>query len=251
MPSTAMDTDPFWDQFPAGAPRALVRAGFEAFAAQGFAATTTRDIAREAGLSPAGLYVHYPSKAALLHVLIRTGHEAARAVLEEALAANVPRVPRLARTVGIFAAWHARHHRIARVVQYELASLAPEAWAEIAELRREMQGRVADEIAAAAASGEADVPDVAGVARALMSLCIDVCRWYDPDGAKSPEQIGELYRELAARWLVVSASGGIEEGDRQPADRGSDHGAQHDGPQQLQQPRHVPADDQGGHPPQA
>lgn len=190
-----------WEQFPEGAPRELVRAGFEEFATRGFAATTTRDIARAAGLSPAGLYVHYPSKAALLLVLSRAGHEAAATVLEEALAADLPPVERLARTVGRFAAWHARHHRVARVVQYELGSLEPEGYAEVAALRRRMQARLADEIEAAVATGDADVPDVAGTARACLSLCIDVCRWYDPAGAQAPDDVADLYTELARRWL--------------------------------------------------
>ena len=198
----AAATPDLWEQFPAGAPRELVRAGFEAFAARGFAATTTRDIARGAGLSPAGLYVHYPSKAALLLVLSRAGHEAAARVLDAALDADLPRVERLSAAIGAFAAWHARHHRIARVVQYELGSLEPDGHAEVATLRRHMQGRVAEEIAAAVAAGEADVPDVAGVARAMMSLCIDVCRWYDPEGAQQPDDIARLYAELARRWLA-------------------------------------------------
>lgn len=190
-----------WDAFPAGAPRDLVRAGLEEFAARGFAATTTRDIARAAGLSPAGLYVHYPSKAALLGVLSRAGHEAAARVLDEALDADLPAVERLARTVGRFAAWHARHHRVARVVQYELGSLDPDGYAEVATLRRRMQGRLADEFAASVTAGDVDVPDVAGTARACLSLCIDVCRWYDPAGAQGPDDIADLYTELARRWL--------------------------------------------------
>lgn len=203
-PSTAAAG--LWDQFPAGAPRALVRAGFEEFARRGYAATTTRDIARAAGLSPAGLYVHYPSKAALLRVLSRAGHQSAARMLDEALDVDLPPVERLAGAVGAFAAWHARHHRVARVVQYELGSLEAEGYAEVAALRRRMQGRVADEIAAAVAAGDADVPDVAGVARALMSLCIDVCRWYDPAGSQAPDDIAALYAELARRWLAPAAS---------------------------------------------
>ena len=191
-----------WEQFPAGAPRELVRAGFEAFAARGFAATTTRDIARGAGLSPAGLYVHYPSKAALLAVLSRAGHEAAAEVLDAALDADLPAVERVAAAVGEFAAWHGRHHRVARVVQYELGSLDPDGYADVAALRRRMQGRLADAIEAAVDAGDADVPDVGGVARAMMSLCIDVCRWYDPAGSQRPEEIAALYGELARRWLV-------------------------------------------------
>ena len=39
----------------------LMRAAAQAFAEKGFHATTTRDIASGAGLSPAGVYVHFAS----------------------------------------------------------------------------------------------------------------------------------------------------------------------------------------------
>lgn len=200
----------FWAAFPPGASRELVRAGIDTFARQGFAATTTRDIARTAGLSPAGLYVHHQSKAALLHVISRAGHASAAAVLSAGLQAPLeagdrPRVDRIADTVATFAAWHAQHHRVARVVQYELGSLEPDAYAEVATMRRDMQDGLADAIADAVEAAEAEVVDVPGVARAAMSLCIDVCRWYDPDGRQDPDEVGALYRDLVRRWLVPPA----------------------------------------------
>ena len=51
--------------------------GLRSFAEHGFHATTTRDIAGGAGMSPAALYVHFPSKAALLFEISRSGHESA------------------------------------------------------------------------------------------------------------------------------------------------------------------------------
>jgi len=201
------DADDFWSQFPAGGQRELVRAAFERFAAVGFAATTTREIASTAGLSPAAMYAWFPSKAALLAALSRAGHRAAHDVIDTSLAAGTPRLQRLVDTIGAFAAWHAHHPRIARVVQYELAHLEPDAYADVAALRRGMQGRIADEITELVACGEADVPDVSGVARALLSLCIDVCRWFDPAGARTPEEIGQLYRELALRCLAPAHAG--------------------------------------------
>lgn len=191
----------WWEQFPPGAQRGLVQAGLEEFAARGFAATTTRDIARAAGLSPAGLYVHYSSKAALLHHLSRAGHEAAMAVLERVRERDLPPAERVVKVTHDFAIWHARHHLLARVVQYELKSLDAAGYAEIARLRRAVQDGLAQEVAAAVASGDADVPDIVGVTRALLSLCVDVCRWYHPTQSQTPEDIGALYGTLAERWL--------------------------------------------------
>lgn len=49
----------------------LLDAAEELFAAQGFAATTTRAISEHAGLSRGMLYYHFPSKEALFHTLIK------------------------------------------------------------------------------------------------------------------------------------------------------------------------------------
>src|SRR3954453_7878092 len=70
--------------------RRIVDAAVAAFAARGFHATTTRDIALAAGLSPAGMYVHYPSKAAVLAQVSLLGHRAARRLVETALAQAAP-----------------------------------------------------------------------------------------------------------------------------------------------------------------
>src|SRR6476620_10806945 len=64
----------------------LIGAAAEAFADKGFHATTTRDIAARAGMSPAGVYVHFASKEDLLFQLSRAGHEAARDMLVAAAA---------------------------------------------------------------------------------------------------------------------------------------------------------------------
>ena len=52
----------------------LVTAAVAAFSAHGFHATTTRNIAARAGMSPAAVYVHHASKEELLFAISRDGH---------------------------------------------------------------------------------------------------------------------------------------------------------------------------------
>lgn len=59
---------------PSGRAR-LIDAAVEVFAAKGFHATTTRDIAAAADMSPAAVYVHHRSKESLLYAISRTGHD--------------------------------------------------------------------------------------------------------------------------------------------------------------------------------
>ena len=51
------------------------------------------------------------------------------------------------------------------------------------------------------------VDDPRAVARAILSLSVDVARWYDPQGRDSPERIGALYAQLALRMVGATTSG--------------------------------------------
>jgi Transcriptional regulator len=177
----------------------LLDAATTAFAERGFHATTTRDIAAAAGMSPAAVYVHHRSKEELLYLISRRGHENTLAIIRAAVADVTDPPGRLAAAVRAFAADHARAHTMARVVNYELGALDPEHRAEILELRRAISREVKALVQAGVDSGDFDVPDVDMAARALLSLGIDIARWYRTDGPSTPEEIGEGYAGLALR----------------------------------------------------
>jgi hypothetical protein len=45
------------------------------------------------------------------------------------------------------------------------------------------------------------VPDVPGTTLALLSLAVDVARWYRDDGQRSAESVADLYADLAVRMV--------------------------------------------------
>lgn len=184
------------------ASRRMLLAAVDAFAERGFHATTTRDIAGRAGLSPAGLYVHFPSKAALLARISQQGHEAALELVTASAAAPGDASHRLRTVVAGFARWHAEHHRMARVVQYEFGALPADARQDVVALRRRIEQVVEDLIREGNAAGTLQADHPRRVARALLSLCVDVARWYDPAGQDTPEALGALYGELAVRMVT-------------------------------------------------
>jgi AcrR family transcriptional regulator len=190
---------------PAPSTERLLEAAAEAFAERGYHATSTRDIAARAGMSPAALYVHFAAKEALLFELSLVGHQAALDVVREAAAVEAGAIPsaQLAAIVSSFAAWHAEHRRTARVVQYELAALTPEHRAVIAALRREIESSVRDVVEAGVREGEFEVEDVRGTVLAILSLAIDVARWYRIEGRRTPAEVGALYAELALRMVAA------------------------------------------------
>jgi len=185
--------------------RRLMLAGVEAFAQRGYHATTTRDIAGAAGMSPAALYVHFPSKAALLFAISRYGHEQTLALVENVVAKESDPVERIRLIVEDFVAWHARRHTVARVVQYELQALPEQEFEVVAALRRRIERIVREVIAAGADSGVFTVSDPHVAARAVLSLGVDVARWYSERARQTPAALGKEYGGLVLRMLGVPA----------------------------------------------
>lgn len=188
----------FWD---GSASRvALLDSAVLCFARTGFHATTKRDITAAVGLSPGALYVHFPSKEAVLFEIARTGHRRALDALRAQPDDGDSRA-HLRRLVVALVTWHARHHTLARVCQYELAALEPEHLATVLELRQEFTDVMRAAVERGARAGVFDVPDVNRAVRAVMSLGIDLVRWYRLDGADPPATMGEVYADLALRMV--------------------------------------------------
>ncbi|MET8408835.1 TetR/AcrR family transcriptional regulator [Streptomyces sp. NPDC005195] len=190
-----------WAEVTPDAARRLLVAAVEAFAERGYHATTTRDIAGRAGMSPAALYIHYKTKEELLHRISRIGHDKALAIVRAAADGEGDAAERLTDAVRSFVRWHAGQHTTARVVQYELDALGPEARAEIIALRRRTDAAVRGIIEDGVAAGDFDVPDVPGTTLAVLSLCIDVARWFNVDGPRTPDEVGGLYADLVLRMV--------------------------------------------------
>ena len=203
-----------WRDITPDAARRLVIAAVEAFAERGYHATTTRDIAGRAGMSPAALYIHYKTKEELLYQISRVGHLLSLGLLTEARDGGGTR-GRAARRGGArlrALARRAPHHRPRRAVR----ARRPRPGA----LRRDRRAAAGDrgrdplDHHGRRGGGEFDVPDVSGTTLAVLSLCIDVARWFNPDGRRTPDEVGALYAGLVAadggRRPAVGPGGGAQ-----------------------------------------
>ncbi|MFG2225821.1 TetR/AcrR family transcriptional regulator [Streptomyces sp. NPDC048644] len=202
----AAQTGEEWADVTPDAARRLVGAAVEAFAERGYHATTTRDIAGRAGMSPAALYIHYKTKEELLYRISGIGHEKALRIMDAAAGAGGSATERLTGAVRTFARWHAEHHTTARVIQYELQALSPEHYAEITGLRRRTDRLLRQIIQDGADSGEFKADDVPGTTLAVLSLCVDVARWFAADGPRTPDEVGTLYADLVLRMVGADAA---------------------------------------------
>jgi len=189
-----------WDSVQPEASRKLLFAALEAFSARGYHATTTREIAQRVGMSPAAVYVHYATKVDLLYTIGRTGHEMVLADVEQALEGVEDPVEGVRRFMEAFTRWHARYHTLARVIQYELHNLPAPRFAEIRNLRRRFDVILRSLIGAGIDQEVLTVEDVDIAVVALLSLGIDVARWYTPRHG-TPEVLGAHYADIASRII--------------------------------------------------
>jgi AcrR family transcriptional regulator len=184
------------------------------FAEQGFAGTSLRDIATEAGITKAALYHHFPNKDALYEqVVVEGGRSLLEAVEAAVAAADTPvdrvrafmcasadyfEVHRFQWLAGSNAFWQGRDvdHRTAAV-----------------ELRDAYEALLRRCIAEGIAAGElrAQVePAMAG--RLLLSALSHLARWHKPDGKLSARQAIGQFVDMALLGIAMPKS------DRKPTE---------------------------------
>lgn len=177
----------------------LLDAATAAFAEKGFHGTTTRDIATAAGMSSAALYVHHKSKEELLYLISKAGHENTLQLVQNALRSSDEPTAALRAVIHDFAVNHARGHTRARIVNYELGALSPEHYVEIRDIRHRIETELRELVELGVSAGVFRTPDPRMTAVALLSLGIDIARWYRDGGQWSPEDIADHYAGIALR----------------------------------------------------
>ena len=183
-------------------PGRILLAARDAFFRVGYHGTSTRDIATAAGMSPTAMYAHYPSKESMLFKLCLLGSGTALEVLRKAANPVLPPAQRLRSAVYAFAHWHAENHVLGRVAQWDIAALEPKSFQVVASLRRETDLVMRSILVEGVEAGEFVVPDLAATTLAILSLCIDIVRWYPSRTINAPEGLASTYVALVEAMVV-------------------------------------------------
>jgi AcrR family transcriptional regulator len=201
--------------------RRLLLAGTECFWRDGFHASSTRDIARRAKLSPAAVYVHFAAKEDLLFTIIVAVAENLRDRLRELAAQGGDPTEVLSRLLQAYIALPARMYKASLVANREFTSLTAAQRREIVKIRDELEQIVGSCLAAGKAAGQFRFEDLSITRMALVSLCRSTLQWYSPRGRFTPEQIAEKYVPLMLGMVGATASANAarpaSRADTQPA----------------------------------
>jgi AcrR family transcriptional regulator len=184
------------------------QAALELFARQGFAGTSTRDIAEASGLTQGSLYHYMGSKDDLLEQMMfgaMTGLLNASRALAESTREPLPTVAGL---VQLHVAVHARHRLEAKVVDREVEQLSPASRRKITAMRDEYEALWRSTIAAGVDSGGFRVPDPQLATLALLGMCTEVATWFRPRGRMPAEAVGVSFVDMSLALLRSSDAQG-------------------------------------------
>jgi len=173
------------------------------FHANGYAATSVRDIARALDMQGASLYAHVASKEDLLWAIVEWAASAFEKAADRAMA-DTPSgdaVERLAALVEAHIEVVTADPERSSVFVTEWRHLSEPRRADIAERRDAYETRFRETIADGTAVGAFRSTDPAIAATFVLTALNGIATWYRPEGRLSPDRIADHYVELALRSL--------------------------------------------------
>jgi AcrR family transcriptional regulator len=189
----------------------LLSTAARVFAEKGFHSTTMRDLARETGMSLAGMYHYVSGKDELLFLIQQRCFTEVLAAAGSADTEAAPPHERVERFIRHHITFFAGHMSEMKVLSHEAESLHGERLAEVNELKRRYVALLTGLIEGAEGVTEAGIdPHVASYA--LFGMMNWIYNWYDPEGAVSPERLSEQFTRLFLDGLMITTHRAVSAG---------------------------------------
>lgn len=191
----------------AGTRGVILHAALELFAEHGFGGTSVRDIAKTAGVQPATMYAHFPSKQHVLAEIVKIGHDEHQRHLRAALLEGAADpAEQLAGLVRAHVRFHADFSMLAVVANAELHALLPEFAAAALELRHQSEQMLLDLIQRGIRQRVFRVAQPKLALNAIGGMGVRVAHWYTPAYELSAKQVADHYAQMALRIVGVAAA---------------------------------------------
>jgi TetR/AcrR family transcriptional regulator, cholesterol catabolism regulator len=187
--------------------RAIDEIASELFHANGYAATSVRDIAKALDIQAASMYAHVASKEDVLWSIIDGAATAFERAADNAVAeaASTDPVDRLAALVEAHVEVVTADPERSSVFVTEWRHLSAGRRAEISGRRDAYEGRFRETIADGLALGAFRATDAALAATFILTALNGIATWYRPDGRLSADRIADHYVDLSLRMLAGNA----------------------------------------------
>jgi AcrR family transcriptional regulator len=186
-----------------GRRREIDEVASELFHANGYAATSVRDIARALDMQGASLYAHVASKEDLLWAIVDRAATEFEKATDRATAEtpSADAVERLAALVEAHVEVVTADPERSSVFVTEWRHLSADRRAAIALRRDAYETRFRETIDDGVSVGAFRATDPAIAATFVLTALNGIATWFRPDGRLSPDRIADHYVELALRSL--------------------------------------------------
>ena len=178
-------------------------AALELFATLGYRATTMADIGAAVGIRGPSIYKHVPSKHELLVTIMLDTMDRLLAAQRTALTSSTDPVAQLRAAVYAHVHHHALHRYETCVGNSEIDNLDPTPRGQVLRRRAKYERALRSVITNGIETGVFMTPSAQLASFAILDMGMGVSAWYDPAGAYSPGELGELYAGHALRMLGV------------------------------------------------
>ena len=179
----------------------------ELFRANGYAATSIRDIARALDMQGASLYAHVASKEDLLWAIVDRAATAFELAADRAAdeTSGADAVERLAALVEAHVEAVTADPERSSVFITEWRHLSGGRRAEISGRRDAYEARFREAIADGLSVGAFAATDPAIAATFILTALNGIATWYRPDGRLSADRIADHYVDLSLRSLTEAS----------------------------------------------
>jgi AcrR family transcriptional regulator len=179
----------------------ILDASTKLFYANGYHATTMRDIASEVGIKAGSLYNHYGGKE---EILLRICIETSRRLYDGAVA-TLEGVDDVEEQLRKFIMWHVTFHaeyrEASRVTDTQLPYLQPDNRQAVIEIRDSHEKLLRDILARGAKQRRWRSSNLRVISIGIETMCTEVDAWFRADGELTSEQIAAIYTDFIRRGL--------------------------------------------------
>lgn len=176
------------------------------FASRGYARTSIRDLAEALGMQKSSLYHYFDSKEDLLHRMLDQFMDQALERIESLCGQDLPPLEKLAEFMRFYTHIYAGDRDRLMLLVNDLDCLTPQRRMQVVAKQRRYVAVIRSILAELKQAGLlADLP-LPVLVFAFFGMVHYTPKWYRPDGAVSPEELGEVFRQVFCHGVLQNGA---------------------------------------------
>jgi AcrR family transcriptional regulator len=189
-----------------GGRSAVLDAAVDNFQRLGYHGTSVRDIARDANMTVASIYHHFPSKQHILQdIMVRAMSDVISLTRSALMSAGPSPQDQLAAVVRAWILFHTDRRAEATIGATEIRSLDEQGHVLVVMLRDQQERMFRDIVDRGVTEGAFSTPYPLEAVRAIITMGYSIAAWYRPDGRLTPPVLADRYVALALGTVGAAA----------------------------------------------